>query len=107
MCVLVGKQFLWWLVEGTLLRMPHLCCKRVREERVVSLWGSISLAGTHLSFFLSFRNTSFYVWVRGDLVPSRKVVLCAKDHSRCWGGKQNKTINTVPACRGRSTDSVK
>ena len=52
MCVLVGKQFLWWLVEGTLLRMPHLCCKRVREERVVSLWGSISLAGTHLSFFL-------------------------------------------------------
>ena len=53
-CVLVGKQFLWWLVEGTLLRMPHLCCKQVREERVVSLWGSINLAGTHLSFFLFF-----------------------------------------------------
>lgn len=96
MCVLVGKQFLWWLVEGTLLRMPHSCCNRVREERVVSL-------GLHQSG----RNTSLDVWVRGDFAPSRKVVLCAKDHNRCWGGKQNKTTNTVPACRRRSTDSVK
>ena len=52
MCVWGGgvrsKRFLWWLV-GTLLRMPHLCCKRVRDERVVSLCGSINLAETHLS----------------------------------------------------------
>ena len=62
-------------------------------------------SGESLRLHQSGRNTSFAVWVRGDLVPSRKVVLGGKDHSRC--GKQNKTLNTAPACRGRSTDRVK
>ena len=64
-------------------------------------------SGESLRLHQSGRNTSFDVWVRGDLVPSRKVVLGGKDRSRCWGGKQNKILNTAPACRGRATDRVK